>query len=217
MCFSPEASFTAAALTATIGVVSLSQTRQLRDAPLAATPLLFAAQQAIEGGLWLSLPMTPDAPVASPLVFGYLAFAQVWWPVFAPLAVWVIEPQGGRKRLMAALFVIGALVAAYLLVHLIAIRPTASIINDHIVYATHQSHPIWIAAAYLSAVCAPLLLSSHRIIQALGVIVLIGCVVSYAFYWQAFQSVWCYFAGAASLILVGHFMVGARRESLSAV
>jgi hypothetical protein len=161
--------------------------------------------------------MAPDAPIASSMVFAYLMLAQVWWPVFAPLAVWLIEPRGGRRRLMAGFVVLGALVSIYLFGHLIVRPPTASIISDHIVYATHQSHSILIAVAYLSAVCAPLLLSSHRIVAALGVIVLIGCVVSYGFYWQAFQSVWCYFAGAASLILVGHFMVGARREAPSIV
>jgi hypothetical protein len=57
----------------------------------------------------------------------------------------------------------------------------------------------------VAAISLPLLLSSQRTIKLLGVIVLAGGVAAFAFYYQAFQSVWCYFAAAASLVLLAHF------------
>ena len=53
MCFSATASFLAAGVTGAIEVVAIARTRRASEAPLAAAPLIFAAQQGIEGLLWL--------------------------------------------------------------------------------------------------------------------------------------------------------------------
>jgi uncharacterized membrane protein len=58
-----------------------------------------------------------------------------------------------------------------------------------------------------------LIASSRRAIIVLGAIILVGSVVAYAFYWEAFMSVWCFFAAAASVVILGHFE-WARRRSL---
>jgi hypothetical protein len=39
----------------------------------------------------------------------------------------------------------------------------------------------------------------------MGVIVFVGSVASYAFYYHAFVSVWCFFAAASSILLLVHF------------
>ena len=54
MCFSAEVSFTAAGVLGALGAVCIGQASRLREKPLAAIPLLFAAQQALEGFIWLS-------------------------------------------------------------------------------------------------------------------------------------------------------------------
>ena len=56
MCFSASASFVTAAITGAIGIVTLTRVNEPRELPFAATPLLFALQQAVEGLLWLNLP-----------------------------------------------------------------------------------------------------------------------------------------------------------------
>ncbi|MFA6920729.1 MAG: hypothetical protein WC216_02715 [Gallionella sp.] len=55
MCFSPHASFAAAAVLTLIGVVTLGKPRVKGEWLLAALPLIFAAQQLTEGILWLIL------------------------------------------------------------------------------------------------------------------------------------------------------------------
>jgi hypothetical protein len=87
----------------------------------------------------------------------------------------------------------------------------AAIIDDHIVYDLGAKASYAPAFAYLAAVTAPLLLSSTRTMIALGAIVLVGSVIAYLAYFQAFQSVWCYFAAAGSAVILAHFQwVGLR-------
>ena len=93
MCFSATASFVTAGTTAIIGVVALTRANGPRELPLAATPILFALQQGIEGLLWLDLPVAPDGPLSTGLTLLYLFFAEVFWPIFVPIAVLLVEPE----------------------------------------------------------------------------------------------------------------------------
>jgi len=51
MCFSATASFAVAGASGLAGAFTISRAKKLREVPLAAIPLVFAAQQAIEGSL----------------------------------------------------------------------------------------------------------------------------------------------------------------------
>ncbi|MGH6958027.1 MAG: DUF6629 family protein [Caulobacteraceae bacterium] len=206
MCFSPTASFSAAAVTGACGAVALSRIRSAREAPLAAIPLAFAAQQALEGALWLALPAAPGESAASPLALAYLAFAQVFWPLWAPLAVLMVEPGRWRRRIAATALAVGAGVAAYLALGLASLPPVAAIVHLHIAYPGHDADPTALVAAYVLATCAPLLASSRRAVVVFGVLVLAGDGASGFFYWEASLSVWCFFAAAASVVLAASFL-----------
>ena len=108
MCFSATASFVTVGITATAGIVCLTRIRGWRELPLASLPLIFAGQQAVEGFLWLALPVDPNGPVSSMLTLIFLLYAKVVWPAFAPIAALLIEPEPGRRRLMAICAAIGA-------------------------------------------------------------------------------------------------------------
>ena len=213
MCFSPEASFTTAGLTGLIGVVCLMRTTTAREIPLAATPLVFGAQQAIEGGLWLNLPIAPHGPAAGVLTLAFLFFALVFWPIYAPLATWWLEPKASRRRLMLVCVAAGAAVAAYLAWRVFAAPTDAIIANRCIVYRMPGGHPLWLGVAYMTATTVPLIVSSRRVLRALGVVILAGSAIAYVFYWQSFLSVWCFFAAAASTVILAHFEL-ARRPAL---
>ena len=215
MCFSPVASFTAAAVTAAIGVACLARTSRPRERAFAAMPLVFAVQQVVEGFLWLTLPAVPESTAAGRLTLLFLVVAEAIWPVYAPIAVMLIEPDRRRRRLMAPLLALGAAVSAYLLSGLSAQLYGAYISGGHIVYINHQQHPIAVAAAYIAAVAAPLLLSTHRTVVLLGAIVLAGWAVTYLFYWEAFISVWCFFAAVASVVVLTHFQLARLRLKIA--
>ena len=213
MCFSPTASFVTAGITGTIGLVCLARVRRPNELLLAATPILFAIQQSIEGSLWLVLPSSQTGPAATGLTLLFLLFALVLWPVYAPVTVMLVEPDRDRRGFMLVGLAAGVGVAAYLLWTILTRPHGACILDGHIVYVTEQRHTALVGAAYLLASGLPLLMSSRRAISVFGAIVLVGCVTAYLAYWRGFASVWCFFAAAASVVLLGHFEWARWRQS----
>lgn len=212
MCFSATASFVTAGITGAIGILAMTRARERRALPLAAAPLVFGLQQGIEGLLWLHLESATDNAATGGLAFLFLFFALVLWPMYAPVAVLLVEPGGRRRQLMYFCLAVGTGVGAYMLWWILARPPAAIIAAGHIVYVTGLGHALLIAPAYLVATGLPLLSSSRRSVVTLGAIVAIGSVVTYGFYWEAFVSVWCFFAAAASLTILGHFEHAHRRR-----
>lgn len=206
MCFSSTASFVTAAFTGMAGFLCVTTVKEWREAPLAATPLLFAVQQGLEGSLWTVLPHGPTG-AATVLTYGYLFLAQTFWPIYAPAAALLVEPDPRRRKVIRACLVAGVIVGAWLFWTLVTRPHQAVLACDHVVYDTSDNSALslLVGASYLCAVSLPLLASSFRTVVVLGLIVLAGCAVSYLFYFAAFQSVWCYFAGAASIVILGRF------------
>jgi hypothetical protein len=213
MCFSATASFVAAGMTALVGAATLSRVDSLRALPLAATPLIFAFQQATEGVLWLVLPASPTGFLSSSLIFLFLFFAYVFWPVYVPFAVLLLEPDKRFRRSLLVCLAVGVALSGHLLWWMLTRSHSASIQEEHIVYETGYHASVPVALAYMVATGLPLTLSSHRWVLSLGAVTLVGSVVAYLFYWEAFVSVWCFFAAAASGVVLGHFE-GVRRWRL---
>lgn len=211
MCFSATASFSVAAATAAIGVAAIRQVTHRTELPLAIVPLLFAAQQAVEGVLWLQLSGEGDGGRVALLSFAFLIFAEILWPAFAALAVLLIEPDRRRRYALGVIAVIGAALSIYLLLGLFIDPPTVAIRGHSIAYTGDAFSLSWRQIPYLLCTCGALLLSSHRTVQLLGVLVLTGFLVSAYFYLATFVSVWCFFAAADSSVLYFHF----RRTALA--
>ncbi|MBI4921264.1 MAG: hypothetical protein HY834_05905 [Devosia nanyangense] len=205
MCFSATASFAAAAVTGVLGLMTLGRAHGQAQFVLAATPMIFAVQQAIEGTLWLALETGTGGAIVTNLTYAYLLFAEAWWPVFVPVAVLLVEPDEQRRRFIMLTLGVGLAVGAYLFWIVFSAQPRAAIIDDHLVYATGRPSAFIAQPAYLVATVAPLLLSSQCVLKALGLVVLVGAVTAYLLYAAAFVSVWCFFAAVASAVLVYHF------------
>jgi hypothetical protein len=188
----------------------------LKELPLAAIPLIFASQQGIEGLLWVSLPVAPSGPSSSLLTYLFLILGKVLWPVYAPLAVLIIESDQRRRILLKICLIAGVGTAVYFLGNILTNPHTASIQNTHIVYSIVPKLPDEIGLFYLIATGIAPVLSSHRIVTLFGAMVLVGSIVTYLFYWEAFTSIWCFFAAAASVVIFAHFE-RARRAHQSAL
>lgn len=208
MCFSATASFVAAGLTAAVGIYTVSRTSGPGEMPLAAMPLLFAAQQFVEGGLWLTLPVSPEGAVSSLLSHAFLAFALIVWPLLAPFAALSVETDVFRRRMIGLCLAVGAAVAAYFLWTMLVYPHQALIAAGHIRYEVGET-PVSVGGAYMVATTLGLLVSSRRAIALLGVIVLTGSIVSYGLYLETFVSVWCFFAAVASVVIASHFRLTA--------
>jgi hypothetical protein len=207
MCFSATASFVACGATGTVGLITILRARGANELPLATIPLLFSAQQGVEGLLWLTLPIAPEGPASSLLTHLFLLIATVVWPVYGPLAVLLIEPDPLRRRLVGGCLAIGLGLAGYTFWYGLTSFPAASIVDGRIVYSGEPGLSYAIAFLYLMATGMAPLLSSRRIVSLFGAMVMLGTFVTYAFYWEAFISVWCFFAALGSVAILAHFEI----------
>lgn len=212
MCFSATASFAAAALVTAAGVYATSRVGNPREWPLAAMPLFFGVQQTIEGGLWLTLPTSPQG-AASWLSHAFLVFALIVWPVLPPMAALVVESDALRRRMIGACALVGGGVSAYFAWMLLTQPHHALIAAGHIQYDIGAT-PVSVGGAYIVATTLGLLISSRRAVALLGLIVLAGSIVSYVAYIDTFISVWCFFAAAASVVIASHFSLAAAERNL---
>lgn len=204
MCFSAPASFAAAAIAGGIGVASLWTAARRCDPallPIATFPVLFAAQQLVEGLLWLDLAQPEPGSCRPVLVHAFLGYAEIFWPVFAPLAALVIEPERWRRRLILICLAVGMALSTYLLIKMIGDPYSASAATGHIVYRNNATYLKGIEFPYVLATTISLLLSSHRTIQLLAGIILGGFAVAYWSYYQSYISVWCFFAAVSSVLV----------------
>jgi hypothetical protein len=211
MCFSATASFTASALLLGLGALTMRQVERRSDWALALIPVLFAIQQAMEGIVWLSLSgQAPGFQVAATQV--YSLFSHVLWPIYVPWAVWLAQPPGPRRRILAAFCVAGFAVGLYLLYGMIANPIVAVAVGQHIDYESAHFYLAAVLLLYLAATTVSPMLSGHAWVQRFGLLALIGSAAAYVAYARWFISVWCFFAAMLSVVLFLH--VRARSRAL---
>lgn len=200
MCFSAPVSFGASAGLAAIGAVSLRAAPSRSARWIAAMPLLFAAQQAVEGALWLHLEGTPWGQSFTPLATAFLFFAVFLWPVYVPLALRAVEPDPGRRRVMLALGALGAVVGTYLLA-VVTFRPSgACIAGENLYYGVQVDSAIkpFAPFAYLTVVLLPMAISSARGARWMALATAASFAFAAALFRVGFASVWCFFAAVLS-------------------
>jgi hypothetical protein len=218
MCFSASGSFVSAGVLGAIGVLCL---RQCPARPLrlfAAVPLLFAAQQAAEGVVWLSLAGTAAPSLQQLGMDVFLGFALLVWPVWLPLALRQAEPDVIRRRALLGLLGFGAATAAYAAAMLVRTPPFATIAGHSIryVYAIGPQplHAGLYLALYMIPTVAPFFLSSVQFARTMGVGLLLSAGLAILVERDALTSVWCFFAALLSMLV---FLSVTRQDSRAAV
>ena len=202
MCFSAAASFAAGGALSVAGGLTIAHVKKKSELPFASIPLLFGVQQAIEGVVWVSFGSTVVNTVAT---YAYSMFSHVLWPVFVPIAVLLMETEPIRKKILSLFSFLGLGVGGYLLYYIIADPVTAHVVNNSIAYHSPHLYVYLIMALYLVATCGSCFVSSHRIINLFGTVLLISFAVAAWFYTETFFSVWCFFAGILSIIVYWFF------------
>lgn len=201
MCFSAPASFAAAGTLGAAGALTVKKSTG-KEIPFAAIPLLFALQQALEGIVWLSF----GTPLLNAFaMYGFCIFALLFWPVFTPLSILLLEGDPVRKKLLALCLVLGAAVAVYLLYFLITEPLTSQIFRESIQYRFTKPQPFIIFAIYAVATCGACFISSKHYINQFGAALAISIAIAGWFYFETFTSVWCFFAAVLSAIIWWHF------------
>ena len=200
MCFSATASFTASVALTGIGVLALRAAHTPGERMFALIPLLFAAQQATEGLVWMSYPWdTPTLRARATQV--YSVFSHLVWPVFIPWAVRALEPVPWRRHVLALLGVAGFLSALFLLFGMVATPIEVVPTGGHLAYRSpHFFLPISLTL-YLAATTVGLGMSSQPVIRWFGVLALASAGFTYLVYARWFISVWCFYAALLSVMV----------------
>src|SRR4051812_33140095 len=87
MCFSAGVSFVASGTLGAISVASFKVAKK-EEKIIAVMPLAFAVQQALEGINWYMFDHGSFSIWAS---YGFLFFAFIFWPVFIPIAIYILD------------------------------------------------------------------------------------------------------------------------------
>jgi hypothetical protein len=205
MCFSAPVSFVAAAVLLAVGAVAVRRTRRAAEWAFALIPAWFGVQQLMEGGLWLTLAQPQQACLNTVLTQGFSAFSQVIWPIYIPLAVWLLEPAGWRRSAIGLLALAGAVVSLYLLWYLLRVPAVAQVQGQHIAYIFPHFHQPLATALYLLGACVSPLLSHFRVVRWFGLLATFSLLTTALAYSQWFISVWCFFAALLSSVILLHF------------
>jgi len=214
MCFSATGSFAISGVLTGVGAASIARNSSKPHRMFAAIPLIFAAQQAAEGTVWLT--MDGAHPTLLRLMVGiFLGVALIVWPTWLSFALRLVEKNPARRRALGALFWAGTIVALYATVFLIRFPPVAriaghSIRYDYVTGTDRQSHLFYLLA-YSVPTVVPFFVSTVSMARAIGVMLVVSLVATVVVERDALTSVWCFFAA----ILSGLILVAVAREQRS--
>ena len=187
--------------------------------PLAAVPLLFAAQQICEGVVWLGLGSKDTALVERASVV-YLFFALPLWPFWIPFSVFFLEPRKWRKVALVGLTVLGLV---WIWIYLPLVLEPGRWLVTTVVHPHHSidynidalpafamaDADLWTVGYFLTVAVSLVMFCVRPQVNPVSKAVSVGAAVAlpalfavcWFVYWYAFASVWCFFAALLSLFL----------------
>jgi hypothetical protein len=203
MCFSANASFTAAAVIGTISVFTVKSSWNNNYRYFGAIPVLFSIQQAVEGFIWEGL---NQETISNTLPFStliFLFFAWCIWPILIPLSMYKIETVNWKKKSLITLTVLGIITAIISVYHLLNNQPRAFVSSFHIDYKLgipiDSNTLIYIQQViYVLCTLIPLFMSSGKKMYVFAAANLLSLVLAYVFFENALPSTWCFFAAILS-------------------
>ena len=209
MCFSPEASFTAAALLLPAGVIGTYRAYQTdrRYVAICALPFLFGIQQLLEGLVWVA-GAHADQDSIQRLSLAYMFFSWLAWPIWVPFSTYFLESS--RRAWIYLVFAIsGGMLGAVQYFPYFAHNGwlVTNFFEHAISYEGTELFDFIIGREttyfiYVLIIIAPLLLSPDRDVNIFGVLVTIVLAVTNIFFSYAYISVFCFGGVLMSLYLV---------------
>lgn len=200
MCFSTEASFTAALVLGAAGGVTIKNSSSTSYFFLAAIPMLFALQQLSEGFVWLHF---TEKLGSGNLFFNaekaFLMFAFLIWPIWIPLALAAVEPHPYRRFLLYLNLGCGMILSLMNFSYGFQQEITVRVVNHSLQYGGQIPPQTYV---YPLIVLLPCFISSLKNVWVFGSLVTISYFAAEYFYSTTFVSVWCFFAALVSLSVI---------------
>jgi hypothetical protein len=204
MCFSAQASFTASALLALIGIAALMKARHQRPLLLFATiPFLFSIQQLCEGIIWMTDSTSPAGFAHSVATHMYLIFAYLIWPLWMPLSILALEGARWRRFACYTALCVALCFSMFTITQMVQTGFWARIDHSHISYPYYGSNFNFSLASflYLYATGIPLLASHMRYTWLLAAAVCGSLAFTTHWYHAHVTSIWCFFAAILSALI----------------
>jgi hypothetical protein len=219
MCFSATASLGVSVVLAGVGAASIRRNTSPSHRLLAAVPLLFAAQQAAEGFVWLTMGDVARVVTHQLAVSAFLGFAFVLWPAYAPLALYSAERNPDRRRVLKALALFGAAVAGSAALLIARWHPVASVAGFSIRYdylgGEDSLQNALLLLAYIVPTVTPFFVSTTKLARTIGGALVVSLIVTVVMERDALTSVWCFFAAILSALIA--VAVAREQPSVAAV
>jgi hypothetical protein len=185
---------------------------------LAAAPILFGAQQAAEGVVWLTIGAPSDTMLQRLGVDVFLGFALVVWPLWVPLSLQRIERDAGRRRILAGLCWFAGGVSASAAVLLSRWQPFAQVAGHSLRYdypgTSDTALHVLLVLAYIASTVVPFFVSTSKLARTLGTTLVVSVVAAALIRREALTSVWCFFAAILSGVIF--LAVNRSREPIAA-
>ena len=205
MCFSASGSFALSGVLLGIGAKSLTRSPSRRHVMFASIPLVFAAQQAMEGVVWLTIDGTAHATVQRLAVIAFLAIALIVWPIWLSFSLRLIERNSGRRMALMRLLWLGIAAAAAAVVLLMRSQPVAVVAGHSIRYDRSGHATGWLGAlvllAYIAPTILPLFVSTVPLARVIGMVLVMSLVLAALIERTALTSMWCFFAAILSALI----------------
>ena len=201
MCFSTEASFISGAVLSIIGIATIKKAQTPAQIIFAGIPLLFAVQQIAEGFVWLSFSNATFGPWHQFFTYLFLLFAQVIWPTWVPLSIFLLEKDRKSAKPLQILLLIGILLSIILAFRLSTETITSAIVEHHIKYTFNNKNYFYhfTGIFYVLVSVFPPFFSQFKKMSLLGWLIFISFGITVLFYGAHIISVWCFFSALMSV------------------
>lgn len=211
MCFSQTVSFSASVFLVAGGILATTKAVQInkRYVPVALMPLFAGLQQFMEGNVWWGV-NTGDPVTTLFGAFGFIFFTWFMWPFWIPLATYVLEPRGSRRRpYMFAMMLIGLIFGLLLYVpHLVNPEWIEVTVNQNsLAYEGTMILDYLMPRAmtyviYLALIIVPPLISTYLHMRWFALTIILVVVIDILFLRYAYISYFCLLAGLGTLHLI---------------
>ena len=198
--------FTLSGAIGLVGILTLQKVSTPNEVLFALLPLLFALHQFDEGFVWLGMGGHIDTRALEIAAGIFVYYAQGLLPFLVPLAIWLIEKDGYKKKLVGILTILGFGLAVYTMYGLSTVPTSVSVVNNTLYYKNPWTQNFYDASIYILTTCGSLMLSSSISIQLFGFLNLIGLSIIFLLRPYGFTSLWCLYAAAISGLLYFYFL-----------